>query len=159
MDYLGYGGESTYVAHPLVEGVWIGGALPLDDLPEHIDVVVSLCRVGTEQVPDHVASHAVRLLDTVEEDNPNVDFVIDDAARTVVRLRDDGKRVFLHCVAAHSRTPTVAARVGVLAGHDLDDALRAVVDALPSARPQRWLVEALRRLEQHHVGADPQRHD
>ncbi|WP_299926120.1 ADP-ribosylglycohydrolase family protein [uncultured Nocardioides sp.] len=148
MDYRGYGGESTYVAHPLVDGVWIGGALPLDDLPEHIDAVVSLCRVGTKQVPDHVASHAVRLLDTVAEDNPNVDFVIDDAARTVLRLRDEGKRVFLHCVAAHSRTPTVAARVGVLVGHDLGAALRAVVDALPSARPQRWLVQALRRLEQ-----------
>ena len=40
MDYRGWGGESTYVAHPLVEGVWIGGALPLDDLSAEIDAVV-----------------------------------------------------------------------------------------------------------------------
>jgi ADP-ribosylglycohydrolase len=146
MDYRGYGGEDTFVPHPLVDGIWIGGALALDDLPETIDAVVSLCRVGTAQIPYHVDSHAVRLLDTIGEDNPNVEFVIDDAARTAQRLRNDGKQVYLHCVASQSRTPTVAAWVGVLAGHDLATSLSAVVDALPAARPQRWLVEALRRL-------------
>ncbi|MBD3923288.1 ADP-ribosylglycohydrolase family protein [Nocardioides cavernae] len=149
MDYRGYGGESTYVTHPLVDGVWIGGALPLDDLPEDIDAVVSLCRVGTRQVPDHVASHAVRLLDTVAEDNPNVAFVIDDAARTVLRLRNEGKRVFLHCVAAHSRTPTVAARIAMLDGHSLEESVTAVVAALPAARPRAFLIDALRTLDRN----------
>jgi protein-tyrosine phosphatase len=88
----------------------------------------------------------VRLIDTVAEDNPNLDFVIDDAARTVLRLRDEGRQVYLHCVAAHSRTPTVAARVAVLNGTPLAEALPAVTAALPSARPQRFLVEALERL-------------
>jgi len=147
VEYQRYDGAATYVAHPLVDGVWIGGALPLDVLPEEIDAVVSLCRVGTRQVPGHVASHAVRLLDTIADDNPNVDFVVDDAARTVLRLRDEGKRVYLHCVASHSRTPTVAARVAMLDGHPLETALPAVVAALPAARPQRFLVEALERLE------------
>lgn len=146
MDYRGYGGEATYVPHPLVDGVWIGGALPLDDLPREIDAVVSLCRIGTTQVAEGLQTHVVRLLDTVADDNPNIDFVVDDAARTVLRLRDEGKRVYLHCVASHSRTPTVAARVGVLAGHELDESLRAVMAVLPAARPQRFLVDALRRL-------------
>ncbi|MGF9755057.1 ADP-ribosylglycohydrolase family protein [Microvirga sp. 0TCS3.31] len=147
MDYRGYGGASTLVAHPLVDGVWIGGALPLDDLPDAIDAVVSLCRVGTRQVPGRVARHAVRLLDTVAEDNPNAAFVIDDAARTVLRLKDEGRRVFLHCVAAHSRTPTVAARVAMLEGHPLEESLRAVVAVLPAARPQGFFVDALRTLD------------
>ena len=135
--------------HPLVDGVWIGGALALDELPDDIDAVVSLCRMGRRQVRDGVERYAVRLIDTVAEDNPNVDFVIDDAARTVLRLRDEGKRVYLHCVAAHSRTPTVAARVAVLDGHSVDDALASVIGALPAARPQAFLVDAMRRLSRH----------
>lgn len=146
MDYRGWGGESTYVAHPLVEGVWIGGALPLDDLSAEIDAVVSLCRVGVTQVPPGLTHHVVRLLDTDAADNPNIEFVIDDAARTVLSLREEGKRVFLHCVAAHSRTPTVAVRVAMLAGASLGDATRAVLGALPMAQPRSFLREALERL-------------
>ena len=93
-----------------------------------------------------VESHVVRLLDTVGADNPNLEFAIDDAARTVLRLREQGKGVYLHCVASQSRTPTVAARVAVLAGHDLEKALAAVVDVLPGAAPQPFLVSALWRL-------------
>ena len=108
VGYSGHGGESTYVPHPLIDGVWIGGAPPLDALSGEIESVVSLCRVGTEQVPDRVSNHVVRLIDSVAEDNPSVDFVIDDAARTVLRMPDEGRSVYLHCVAAHSRTPTVS---------------------------------------------------
>ena len=147
MDYRGYGGEETYVPHPLVDGVWIGGVLPLDDLPEEIDAVVSLCRIGTAQLPAHVESHVVRLIDTVPADNPHGGFVIDDAARTVLRLRAEGKRVYLHCVASQSRTPTVATRVAMLAGHSRQESLDAVIQALPSAQPRRFLVEALEELE------------
>ena len=106
--------------------------------------MVSLCRVGGDQALDLV-SHQVRLLDSVPADNPNVDFVIDDAARTVLRLRDAGHRVYLHCVAGQSRTPTVAARVAVLDGVPLERALREVTAVLPGARPQGWLLDSLRR--------------
>lgn len=148
MDYRDWGGESTYVAHPTVEGVWIGGALALDDLPAEIDAVVSLCRVGRRQVPDHVEHHVVRLLDTEAADNPNADFAVDDAAQTVLRLRAQGKGVYLHCVASHSRTPTVAARVAVLAGTPLPEALDAVVGALPATDPRRFWRESLERLSE-----------
>jgi protein-tyrosine phosphatase len=147
VDYADWDLDAAHVAHPLVEGVWIGGALALDELPDDIDAVVSLCRMGRRQVRDGVERYDVRLIDTVAEDNPNLDFVIDDAARTVLRLRDEGKRVYLHCVAAHSRTPTVATRVAVLDGTPLDEALEGVRAALPSARPQKFLVAALERLE------------
>ena len=80
------------------------------------------------------------------EDNPNLDFAIDDAARTVMQLRAEGRVVFLHCVAAHSRTPTVGARVAVLNGSSLTDSLDAVIGALPEARPRRFFADALMRL-------------
>jgi hypothetical protein len=103
---------------------------------------------GDRPAAGDVARHVVRLIDSTPEDNPNLDFVIDDAARTVLRLRDEGRRLFLHCVAGQSRTPAVAARVAVLAGVPLGEALRSVVHALPGARPQRFLVEALERLSE-----------
>lgn len=146
VDYSSWGVRGTCVPHPSVPGVWIGDVGALDSLPDEVDAVVSLCRVGTAQPAGAVARHVVRLIDSTPEDNPHADFVIDDAARTVLRLRDEGKRVFLHCVAGQSRTPTVAARVAVLDGVPLDTALADVVAVLPGARPQRWLVEALRRL-------------
>jgi len=85
--------------------------------------------------------------------------VIDDAARTVLRLREEGKKVYVHCVASHSRTPTVAARVAVLEGHDLDSALAQVVAALPAARPRRFLVDALVRLSTRDAASTGTRHD
>ena len=146
MDYTTYDHHRAFAPHPTVSGVWIGGAMALDDLPEAIGAVVSLCRVGRGQVVgrEHVQ---VRLIDTDPADNPNVDWVIDDAARTVLRLRSEGRQVYLHCAAAQSRTPTVAARVAMLEGLSADDAVRVVVDALPAASPRPFFVEALRRLE------------
>ncbi|MEI2712162.1 MAG: ADP-ribosylglycohydrolase family protein [Nocardioides sp.] len=144
VDYPSAPGVEAYAPHPLVDGVWIGGVRPLDRLPDHIDAVVSLCRVGAQQVP--VESYVVRLLDTDCADNPNLDFAVDDAARTVLRLLKQGKRVFLHCVAAHSRTPTVAARVAMLSGHEFRESLDSVCAALPAANPQGFLIEVLGRL-------------
>jgi ADP-ribosylglycohydrolase len=140
-------GRDTCVPHPLVDGVHLGGIHALDHLPAAVDAVVSLCRVGRRQVPDGMEHLSVRLLDTEARDNPNVDFAIDDAARAVMQLRAEGRVVFLHCVAAHSRTPTVAARIGVLAGASLSESLDAVVNALPEAEPRRFFVEALSRLD------------
>ncbi len=137
----------TCVPHPLVDGVWIGDVRGLQHLPDEVDAVVSLCRVGPEQAPPGLVVHQVRLIDSTSDDNPNADFVIDDAARTVLRLRDAGHRVFLHCVAGQSRTPTVAARVATLEGVPLERALREVTAVLPGARPQRWLLDSLRRLD------------
>jgi len=150
MDYTAYDVFEAFVPHPTVSGVWIGGAMALDDLPEAIGAVVSLCRVGRGQVVgrEHVQ---VRLIDTEPADNPNVDWVIDDAARTVLRIRDEGKQVYLHCAAAQSRTPTVAARVAMLEGLSADEAVQVVVDALPAASPRRFFVDALRRLEDEPV--------
>ena len=51
IDYAGYGDISTLVQHPHDDGVWLGAVGALDHLPPEVDAVVSLCRIGSKQVP------------------------------------------------------------------------------------------------------------
>ncbi|MFD6821695.1 hypothetical protein ACFWC5_15160 [Streptomyces sp. NPDC060085] len=58
-------------------------------------------------------------------DNANLHYVLDQAACEVLRLRQEGKRVLLHCYARQSCTPAVAAVFSHLAfGTDLRTALK-----------------------------------
>ncbi|RNL81831.1 protein-tyrosine phosphatase family protein [Halostreptopolyspora alba] len=97
---------------------------------DHADAVVSLCRIGTADIPTRVPARdrvEVWLADT-DGANPNLHFVLDEAARTVAALRREGKRVLLHCAAGQSRTPAVAAHYTALAhGGDVVEALRTVI--------------------------------
>lgn len=132
------------VRHPCDEGVWLGNVLALDELPEEITAVVSLCLTGSEQVPAGVAQVPFRLIDEPQpEANPNLDFVLTDAARTVASLRAEGHQVLVHCVAAQSRTPTVGIAYAMIGGVDLDTATKGVVSALPDAHPNRGFRAAL----------------
>ena len=71
-----------------------------------------------------------------------------DAAQTVRELRAEGKTVLLHCVHAHTRTPTVAAVYGALVtGSTPREALDRVVAVLPSASPRRSFVRELEQME------------
>jgi protein-tyrosine phosphatase len=149
MDYHHWEGHDALVVHPHDPQVYLSGASALDHLPDDVTAVVSLCRLGSDQIPAHLRGSSVefRILDTNAADNPNLEYAIDDAARTVAELRAEGKTVLLHCVAAHSRTPTVAARYSMLLGHSMAASLDAVCRALPAANPNPALVAALRRLE------------
>lgn len=127
----------------------LSGTARLETPPDEVDAVVSLCRLGAAQVPESLRRSQLdfRLLDTVAEDNPNLAFVLDDAARTVARLRDEGRTVLLHCVAAQSRTPSVAVRYSMLRGVPFDEALADVRRALPGCSPKAHFVAALRELQ------------
>lgn len=132
VDYSSYAGEPVLVRHPLDDGVWLGDVQALDDLPADVTAVVSLCRVGRAQVPAGVESVRFRLIDSSDPaENPNLAFVLEDAAQTVAALRDEGHVVLVHCVAAQSRTPAVAAAYALLLGRGAEGA-RAAVDAVPS---------------------------
>ncbi|MET3962823.1 ADP-ribosyl-[dinitrogen reductase] hydrolase [Marmoricola sp. OAE513] len=148
IDYTSYQfGQDALVRHPSDDDVWLGGATALDVIPEDVDAVVSLCLVGSAQVPDGLEHHTFRLMDeSAPEKNPNLDFVLLDAARLVATLRDEGKTVLLHCVAGHSRTPTVGVAYAMLRGVAHDEAYDAVCAALPAARPNRGFRAALQRL-------------
>jgi ADP-ribosylglycohydrolase len=101
--------EPFAVAAPGDDDLILGNVAALGSgLVDDVDAVVSLCRIGAGQRrADH---HEFWLVDHPDRGrNPNLDFVLADAAEAVCTLRNEGKRVFLHCVAGASRTPTVAA--------------------------------------------------
>lgn len=110
------------------------------------DAVVSLCRVGATEMPAGVTQHEAFLVDDPDA-NPNLPFVVADAADAVATLRDEGCTVFLHCAAGRSRMPTVAAaylasRLGV-SGTEALERVRAVV---PEAVPNHRFLELLEGL-------------
>ncbi len=157
VDHVDYAasqlGDPTLRRHPFDRGVWLAAAPVLDSPPADVTAVVSLCPLGRAQVPDHVVHVRFRLLDNaLPRNNPHLDFVIDDAARTVATLREMGHVVMLHCVAAHSRTPTIAIRYAQLLGVPADVAFDGVVAALPHAYPNPGFKAALRRLSSHTPG-------
>jgi protein-tyrosine phosphatase len=98
--------------------------------------------------PEGVEQIDVRLIDSVDPHaNPNLDFVLTDTVRLVEQLRSDGRTVLVHCVAAQSRTPTVAALYGARKqGISGQAALRDVVSVLPDAYPNSDFRTALKRL-------------
>lgn len=151
LDYSGWRRTETCVRHPHDSGVFLGGVGVLDRLPEAVDAVVSLCRIGRRQIPDSVPREdrvAVWLIDSDDpDDNQHLDFVLTEAADMVAELRGEGKTVFVHCVQAHSRTPTVGALYSVRhLGMSAEAAVRDIVSALPDARPNSAFCSAIRRI-------------
>ncbi len=139
------GGATAVVAHPDDTGVLLGAVGALR--PGVADAVVSLCRLGSTQIPleglpaeDHVE---VRLID-MEDANLDAAAAMKDAAEAVRILRSEGKTVLLHCVHAETRTPLAAALYGALiTGSSTSVALTRVLAVLPSARPRPSLRAAL----------------
>ncbi len=130
------------VPHPFDDGVLLGTHATRG---HEVDAVVSMCRVGRGQACFGGATEVVhsRLMDSEDPAaNPNLEFMLYDAADAVRALRAEGKRVLVHCVAAEQRTPSVAVAYAVLLGHDPHEAQRAVVAALPSARARGRVWEA-----------------
>lgn len=147
IDYSIYHAPKTLVQHPHDDGVWLADASALDDLPDKITAVVSLCLLGRTQVPIRVEHVGYRLIDHPNPAvNPNLTFILDDAARTIASLRAEGHQVLVHCVAAQSRTPAVGIAYALLCGVDLTTASAEVCGALPQAQPNTGFRSALKRL-------------
>lgn len=147
VDYSSYGDISTLVRHPHDRRVWLGAVGALDELPDEVDAVVSLCRVGTAQVPDRIRHHLeVWLIDDAgSEKNPNLDFVLYDTVDAIARLRASGHTVFVHDAVARSRMPTVAALYSARhLGVPMDEALLDLQRVLPSTSPNGAFMDALR---------------
>jgi ADP-ribosylglycohydrolase/protein-tyrosine phosphatase len=127
------GHRSFAIPHPHDAGVVLGN-LALAQAPEPVPVeaVVSLCRTGTDPIlPGADVEHVRVWLVDSEKENANLHFVLDQAARQVLRLRQEGKRVLLHCLAGQSRTPAVAAVYSHLAtGTDSKTALSDLREVL-----------------------------
>ncbi|MEU6551668.1 ADP-ribosylglycohydrolase family protein [Streptomyces sp. NPDC046915] len=121
------------VPHPRDSGVLLGNLALLQGAePVDVHAVVSLCRMGTEPVLRRADVEHVRVwLVDRDGDNASLHYVVDQAAREVLRLRRDSKRVLLHCAAGQSRTPAVAAVYSHLAtGADAETALKELREVL-----------------------------
>jgi ADP-ribosyl-[dinitrogen reductase] hydrolase len=141
---------SNYRSDPLVvelDGAWFGDAA---GVPQAVDdgatVVISLCRMGTDDVPASVEQHTIGLIDTGPEDNPNLVFVLRDTATTINDLVLAGERVFVHCVAADNRAPSMATAYLVSRGVPLDAALQRVGESLGGGPRQPFLRDGLEQL-------------
>lgn len=135
---------------PADPGVWLGGFGSLQVMPDEVTAVVSLCRMGTQDVPERIGTRLeILLIDSANpQDNMNTEFVLADVALAVHRLRERGEVVFLHCVQSHSRTPSVAAAYGMRhRGQGLDEALGDIQRVLPNAHPNAAFMAALRSLD------------
>ncbi len=127
LDYSRYDTGRAPVRHPDDDGVLLGGYDSA--FTTKVDAVISLCRMGSAVLPaEHIEFW---LKDAGPQGNPNLEFVLNDAAQTIRQLRAQGKTVLLHCVEGRSRTPSVAARYSQLLGGDP----REVLAAMPWSDP------------------------
>jgi ADP-ribosylglycohydrolase len=137
-------GSNYHTTYVDIEGVHFGnvaGLAPAMDAGS--DVVVSLCRMGTHDVPKDCEHVVIGLIDTVAEDNPNLPFVLADTVDFIASQADKGSKVYVHCVGAQNRTPAVAATYLVRhRGKSVDAALDAVYRELRS-QPQPFLSDAI----------------
>lgn len=117
--------------HPDDDGVVLGNLLT-DAVESGVDAVVSLCRVGRRQFEQVPAENQVQvwLVDRPGA-NANTAFALDQAARMVAAMRDEGHKVLLHCAAGQSRTPAVGARYAMIrTGRDGRSALAEMRELL-----------------------------
>ncbi|HVL98293.1 MAG TPA: dual specificity protein phosphatase [Egibacteraceae bacterium] len=125
-------------------GVMVGNVAGLP--AAGIDAVVSLCRVGRTFAPPDVEHHELHLIDTPGA-NTHLRHVVADTAAGVLAIRDEGKRVYLHCAAGQSRTPAVAAAyLHLRLGISGEEALRRVGAALRHYQHNHELIDVVRSL-------------
>lgn len=137
--------EDVWVQHPHDDGLWMASLTGLKSIPDDIDAVVSMCRVGTEQVPGKEVIEFWLIDQPVE--NVDTAYVLTDAAQAIADLRAEGKKVVVHCVAAHNRTPAAAIAYSILhKGIDFDQAWAEVRDALPNPQHNEEFYSVLRGL-------------
>lgn len=144
---LGHYRDTFGVSHrPMTLGdVVFGTVFDLEGaVHEGVDAVISLCRMGTHDVPADIEHHTLGLLDTSPDDNPNLVHLLDELTAGIEELHGEDKRVFVHCVQAENRTPTAAAAWLVRTGATPDEALRSVAARIN--QPRSFLSDAVRRL-------------
>lgn len=122
-------------------GIWFGNVAALEGaLADGADLVVSLCRMGTADVPDGVEHHVLGLLDSSADQNPNAAFLLADLAHSLDEPVADGRKMFVHCVQAENRTPAAAIAWLVHRGTPPEEAVAQVDEALRT--PKAFLVTA-----------------
>ncbi len=145
--------EDTWAADPIDRplradpGVTMGNvfASPHTDA----DVIVSLCRMGSEPLRPSGRHVDIMLIDhTGPAVNPNLLQVLEDTSDAIAGWRTKGLTVFLHCVHAHNRTPVTAAAYLIRRfGMTPEGALNEVQDCLGNGPDNPTILEALRSIK------------
>lgn len=152
--YDGYPVGQPPVPHPNDPGVWMGDVFGLQALPDEVDTVMSLCRLGVKDGPaiervrpeDHI--HVWLIDSSAETENPHLDHVASQAVELLAELREQGKEVFLHCVQGKSRTAYIAALYGSrVSGLPTEQVLQGIREVLPQADPNGRFMQRLQALE------------
>lgn len=134
------------------ERVWIGAEGDIHHLPDDVDAVVSLSRVGSAFAGNREHVEFWLVDSWYSESNPNLRFVLKDAADTIATLVAEGRTVFLHCVAAHNRTPSVAALYLALhCGIDVDEAIRQADEQCAGYGDNVFLRDEVRAIAREHA--------
>ena len=130
-----------------LDGAWFGNTAGIPAaVSDGATVIVSLCRMGTSDVPEGGEHHRVGLVDTTAGDNPNAAFVLLDTARTIGDVVASGGRAFTHCAYAEHRAPSVAAAYLMTRGADAESAIGRAGASLGGA-PTPFLRQALAEVE------------
>lgn len=147
-------GRELAVPHPADTDVLLGTEADLTRCAElGVTAVVSLSRVG---VVDIAAAGVARdkhvqawLVDSDDpEHNSHLAWTINDAARSIRQLRDEGERVLVHCVAAQHRTPSVALAYSLQLGQPLTETKAALTDLFGPIDGLLWESVARREVGQ-----------
>jgi ADP-ribosylglycohydrolase len=153
-DSIGWPGEEHLVARYIedwdvephrveLDGAWFGTVADVaDSVADGASVVISLCRMGTDDVASPASQLTVGLIDSNPADNPNLVHVLQDTARTVADLVDAGERVLVHCVNGENRSSALAAAYLRTRGASATAALDRVADVLGD-RPKAFLAGAV----------------
>lgn len=145
VDY-GQHADTRTARYPFDEGVLLGTHACTGDA---VSAVVAACRIGRAQrnAPNAEVVIEPWLIDSDDPvANPNLHFVLHDAAQAVRGLRAEGHEVLVHCVAAEQRTPSIALALARIDGIGVAPARAAVRAALPSARGRGALWRAAAEL-------------
>ena len=151
--------ERTFGDRPYrleISGIEFGnvGALA-GALADGADAVVSLCRMGTNEVPVGVEHHVLGFIDSNEADNPNLPLLLKELVDGLDQYLLEDRKVFVHCVAAANRTPTAAASWMVhLQELKAKDALVSAGEQLGTWQngPKAFQAAAVMALEQYELG-------
>lgn len=138
------------VTHPDDPGLLLGDIAACPDLPSGITALVALCPLGRAEEPIRIDARDqvdVWLLDSEDfAANPHLDHVVNQTVDMLMRLRGEGRTVYLASAAGRSRLPLVAAVYGArLAALPASEILQHLSLVMPDAAPNPMFAEVLRR--------------
>ena len=126
----------------------VGGALFPGDLDalraRGVGAILSLCAEYVDPPCDGLAMHRI----AVHDDLPASAEQIKEGVRWIDERVAAGAKVYVHCAAGRGRSVSVAC-AWLVRRHGLstDEALARIQAVRPCARPARWQIAAVRKLE------------